>query len=444
MKIRDCLIGCLLVFAITWTAAAGGWFIEGGVTKRFGCDVSIRGSSHTQMEGVHAASAFDHEPSSFVRMETDVWRSRGEWMTTTAPDIGDTASFGDRTYDNGYVNIDLWTFMDGQTWFWGYDSAEQYDTVNHTLAFNATRIIERNDTVTGDGVQSGTGSRRTVTTDVDASSSGAGDFDMAGVSVSGGYDFRSEGKCSFSVVGGVNVLDGDTASISGSTFGETILDQTYERVQRYPYVANETYVQQRQVTDYFLGPNPLPPAPFAGEYAVLNPTIPETPEYRTEGAVSEEMTGRTVTRGAVESQSDTVTASSSWRAWNEVNVSVDPSVQEFWLGARWTMQLCSRSAVAVTPMLTCSRCEADATRTERFVTSSGDVLNSWSDSSKQRDWIFGAGVQVGLKVYLTSSLFLDVGGAYNWSENQKVDVGPSMVEVDYSGYSANAALGLNL
>lgn len=54
----------------------------------------------------------------------------------TVPPVGDTASYADREYDNGYVRQDAGTSFDGTTWHWGYDNASQVQ--GDQLAYRAT------------------------------------------------------------------------------------------------------------------------------------------------------------------------------------------------------------------------------------------------------------------------------------------------------------------
>ncbi|WP_035607376.1 hypothetical protein [Haloferula sp. BvORR071] len=52
------------------------------------------------------------------------------------PPIGDPGTYGDRTYNDGYVRQDAGTPADGYTWNWGYDRADQLQ--GNQLAFAAT------------------------------------------------------------------------------------------------------------------------------------------------------------------------------------------------------------------------------------------------------------------------------------------------------------------
>lgn len=52
------------------------------------------------------------------------------------PSIGDAGSYGDRSYNDGYVNQSGATADHGLTWFWGYDSAQQVQ--GDSLVYSAT------------------------------------------------------------------------------------------------------------------------------------------------------------------------------------------------------------------------------------------------------------------------------------------------------------------
>lgn len=51
------------------------------------------------------------------------------------PPIGPTGGLGNRQYDNGFVNIDGTGSLDGNTWFWGYESSGQVS--GNELQFSA-------------------------------------------------------------------------------------------------------------------------------------------------------------------------------------------------------------------------------------------------------------------------------------------------------------------
>lgn len=60
----------------------------------------------------------------------------------TLPPVGDTGSYADREYDDGYVRQDAGTSFDGTTWNWGYDNASQVqgdELVYHATGFQSIR-----------------------------------------------------------------------------------------------------------------------------------------------------------------------------------------------------------------------------------------------------------------------------------------------------------------
>ncbi len=54
----------------------------------------------------------------------------------TVPSIGETDEYGDRTYDDGYVNESAITGASGLTWYWGYEQSTQVS--GSDLALHAT------------------------------------------------------------------------------------------------------------------------------------------------------------------------------------------------------------------------------------------------------------------------------------------------------------------
>lgn len=54
----------------------------------------------------------------------------------TLPPIGDTSSYADRVYNDGYVRQDAGTAADGSTWYWGYEENSQVQ--GNELVYSAT------------------------------------------------------------------------------------------------------------------------------------------------------------------------------------------------------------------------------------------------------------------------------------------------------------------
>jgi hypothetical protein len=54
----------------------------------------------------------------------------------TVPPVGDTGTYADREYNDGYVRQDAGTSFDGTTWHWGYDNASQVQ--GDELVYQAT------------------------------------------------------------------------------------------------------------------------------------------------------------------------------------------------------------------------------------------------------------------------------------------------------------------
>lgn len=70
--------------------------------------------------------------------------------------VGPQNQYADRTYDDGYVNIDPGTgnpaaINPNTTWFWGYDHAGQYNAAAETLSFHRSGRL--NETMSGYGLE---------------------------------------------------------------------------------------------------------------------------------------------------------------------------------------------------------------------------------------------------------------------------------------------------
>jgi hypothetical protein len=110
----------------TTTNATNKWKVQAGWVHQFGRSMSVRGPSPTP-------------------------QSSGRPFLSTTPGLTypNNTLYIPRQFDDGFVNPDLWTGdlgvpadRQGMTWFWGADSAGQYNYnggVNPTLTFNIDR-----------------------------------------------------------------------------------------------------------------------------------------------------------------------------------------------------------------------------------------------------------------------------------------------------------------
>jgi hypothetical protein len=110
----------------TSTNSVNQWKLQAGFVHQWGRGMSVRGPNPTPATG-------------------------GRPLLSTAPGLiyPDNTLYIPRQFDDGFVNPDLWTGdlsvpvdRQGMTWFWGVDSAAQYNYdggVNPTLTFNMDR-----------------------------------------------------------------------------------------------------------------------------------------------------------------------------------------------------------------------------------------------------------------------------------------------------------------
>lgn len=95
--------------------ASYSWSLSAGPAYRHLEGTRYRGSSRSQ----------------FLRLPSFVGED-----TLFVPPIGPGGAIGERSYDNGFVNTDGATEVDGTTWNWGY--AQDSQVVENDLVFNAT------------------------------------------------------------------------------------------------------------------------------------------------------------------------------------------------------------------------------------------------------------------------------------------------------------------
>ena len=88
-------------------------------------DAKVNGGSYVQEMGLHAAKPGRYLPN--VPHVTLPYRYQ--------PSDDDISQYGNRSFDNGFVNMDPGTadpntIEPGLTWYWGYDHENQYNQAN--------------------------------------------------------------------------------------------------------------------------------------------------------------------------------------------------------------------------------------------------------------------------------------------------------------------------
>lgn len=331
--------------------------------------VTISGLSATQAGGVHATNFPAGAPA----------------------EVGPADAYADRAYGDGYVNQDAGTGNPDSidptvTWFWGYDSAEQYDSEAGTLAFHRT---------------GGPGYR----TDLNDPLAVEDGYHGAGVEIILGLPVVSKSIFSDFCLG-LQYIRSSGAGFSGTTYRESVL--------------------RTDVTDtYDVSGLTMPGPGHAGTYdgpfddppVIPSPVIPNIPASR---ATPEELLSE---------------------AFNIVDMSVDADLYQFWIGPRIALHASEALAFYVIPKFSISAVDIEIRHRESFVSNSGETIQSWEQSTSERPTSCGAGIDVGINLAFDNGFFAGLKAAYEWNESQEIEAGPASVEVDPSGYTVALVVG---
>lgn len=418
--------GILLVQAATGLAEAGSWTISIGPDARLGMKIHATGSSYVQTLDVSSATESRAMPA-----PRDVGPSY-----RFDPDPQNPDGYANRTFDDGFVNMDAGTadpasIFPGLTWFWGYDDPNQYDSANDTLSFHSDTTGQ--DSQTAVDVQRG----REVSRDVlrDGNLQEDDEQNAYGLSLAASRCVLAGEALQVDLRGGLGLMWGSESHMQDSTYSERIQEDTFRIVDRYSY--SDQYVYRDTYAYDTTGISP-PPAPYSGTLAGPGPLIENVPSSAHRdvlGASRETDRSRTVTQ----------TGSTSWLASNDIDLWVDSSLYNAWLGPRLCFQ--PRRAIRLIADLRFSLNYVDlhVDRTERFAMDSGaesaGPLREWHDDASRGEWILGMGLALGIEVEVTRSWQIGLHGGYDWmSEDVAVDVGPNTVSLDSSGYALGATV----
>jgi hypothetical protein len=405
------------------SAHAEGLWLRVGPVYRGGMDAEASGSSHVQSQGIHAASPRRSFPD------------RLTGGRVAGPLRDNISSYGNRTFDDGYVNMDAGTGNPSSidpdvTWYWGYEDSSQYNSAADTLTFHRTTRQP--------GMEVATGKGRVVSLSTlrDEEASFDDTFGGWGLELSGGYPLQTRGRLGVELCGGMAGIWNAGAQMGGSTFEEQVREDRYAVIDTTDYIT-DTYV-------YDTSGVTLPPAPHRGTYdgpfdtppVIPSPTIPNRPDSLHRDSVRAGAINRDIRR----------TSSSTWTARNQVDMDVETDIYELWVGPRLAFHANDWLALHLTPKVSLNYIDADVDRSESFVASYADgrreTLHRWTDQGDEQKWSFGAGLTAGADVEFKNGMFAGCWGGYEWvGGDVDVRIGPNTVSVDASGYSAGVVMG---
>ncbi len=298
--------------------------------------------------------------------------------TPTLGGIGDASAYANRTYDNGYVNIDSGTLgtpagAQGVTWNWGYNNASQYQPAGAgTLSFFKQGM---------------------------PASSGSDNMLGTGLQLLAGMHLRQSDQWSVDLTFGFQGTWGADGNLNQSIGGI---------VDRYNVSA--------------IPPASFPAPGFHGTYAgpfgnppvLPSPQIPNQPMSRSSATVD------TIAYGVDQSLYELSLGpqfSYSPNSWLKLNLRPTMSANILDVDVR-------RTEVFMLPAAL------------------GGGGQSWSNQSGRRNVFLGFGVTGGADLDLGKGFFAGVFGGYEWvMERMNIPVGPNTVSVDASGFVAGAVFG---
>jgi hypothetical protein len=308
--------------------------------------------------------------------------------------VGDAAAFADRTYDDGFVNTDPGTALDGDTWFWGYQNASQVQGDN--LVYHA-----------GAGVETAFSRSTTMApaADIEEDEGSICPMLQAEYFCYAGDEIR----CGMQL----GVLPGSASAAGDAT--------TFRDIQRWtPY--------ELGINDRFnlMGVAP-PPAPYEGTFLGPGPLISNMPAERS---LAKRKSG-----------------AGTYEAWNAVHDSVDTDFITLSLGVVGEGRV-GLVVIAVSGGATVNWTDTEARHSETLWGSlnggAPQALREWSAKEDESDIRMGAYAQGSIGVLVTGRIGVHAFARYDWTDDLSGSVGPAGYEVDLDGYSVGGFVSYSL
>jgi hypothetical protein len=349
--------------------SAGEWWIEVGPALR-DMNFKVSGSSYVQQEGLHDPLA----------------------AGPLAPPggVGSPNSYANRTYGNGYVNLDPGTgnpntINPNTTWNWGFNNPLQYNAAAQTLTFQA------------EGASG-------YTTLRDTGASGSDDQLAAGFQAVVGRTLLQRGRWSVGMFLKLQCAWSGDDRLNSSTYGEEVRQIT----------VTDTYDTSR------IGVAGFPANGYQGTY--LGPFGTQSPPYPL-------IPNLPATR--MESTSAALATS-----YNSVGFNVTPSLYELGLGPQIAFQAAKRLQLHLRPMVSLNIADVDVHRSETF------AGMNWSNQASKTGALLGLGGSAGANLDLGHGFYVGVAGGYNYvPRGLEVSVGPNTVKVDPGGWEVGCVIG---
>lgn len=302
--------------------------------------------------------------------------------------VGRLDGYDNRVYVDGFVNVDLGTDdpeteIPGLTWFWGYDDASQY----------------RGDSVLFHGEP---GSMRQVSGIPQEPWSDEECFDFQGVDLSGAWRGWRNGPVSVGLSGGLSWFEEQDAQ-----FG----------VQR--TVARERTASWRAVDVYGTPYSPFPDAPHEGTLQGPGYLLRNIPDERYVEVYNQR--------------------SRDWVATSDLRV--DMESLELRMGPSLWLDVGSRVRFRVTPQVLAAHVDATAeAQTVIAPTTVGTI--SFGDETRERDWLFGAGVEGEVSIAVFERWRLAATAtATAWDGDLALAAEPFDVRTELGDWSFTASIG---
>lgn len=372
--ITQTCISCLVLIcfmAVPPTAcSADDWWFEVGPVVRGGMSASVSGSSYVQQLGVHSVAGSLAPPGG----------------------IGTTNQYSDRTYANGYVNLDPGTgnptsLDPNATWNWGFTpgASARYDAANQTLALDATGAPGYN-------------------TLYNNAAGGSANFLSEGLQAVIGRKLKHSGNWSLDACLVFQGTWNGTKHLGFSSYSEDVRQITTTDTYDVSKIGAASFPSGGYQGTY-QGPFGSQPPPY--------PVIPNRPNSRSEN-----------TSAALSTSTDTV------------DLGVRQALYELGVGPQIGFQATKQLQLHLRPTISLNIVDADVQRTETF------AGYRWSNSASKCDVLFGLGISGGANLELENGFYVGVSGGYDYvTQNMDVSVGPNTVSLDPSGWVVSGVIG---